>query len=215
MNTQALWEHALDHLTATAANPEALLTQWRHEIPNQFTDDDLLREYAWVVYCCGLTPQVIFKYWARLGEAYWGWAPAQVAAHRTDARIGAIGVLKAPRKVDAILNFADDLAREPGLMARLAPLPTKQALAKLTTLPWVGPNNKYHLARNLGWDTVVKQGPVARLAAYLETTPDELCERIAAETGERARTVDLVLWHWGHQVGDTQMREHTSFFKLL
>jgi hypothetical protein len=215
VNTVALWEHALDHLRATADDPEALLNQWRNEVPAKFTDRDLLAEYAWVVISCGLTPNVTMKYWDRLGEAFWRWNPADVANHARDVRIAAVTVMKNPRKMDAILAYADDLARHPGEMQRLAGLEQKVVLAQLTTLPFVGANNKYHLARNLGWDVVVKTGPVPRLAAYLLTTPEELCGRIAAETGERIRTVDLVLWNWGHQVGDAAVKEMASLFRLL
>lgn len=215
MNTHALYEHALDHLRATEADPEGLLAQWRSETPDRCTDRDLFREYGWVVGACGLTPQVIMKAWDRLGEAFWAWDPVAVASRRTDCRIAALNVVRNPRKIDAILNFADDLAREPGLMQRLASLPLKEVLARLVTLPWVGVNNRFHLTRNLGWDVVVKTGPVPRLAAYLEMTPDDLCGRIAEETGERVRTVDLVLWNWGHQVGDTATKEVASFFKLM
>lgn len=215
MNTQILWDYALDYLKATEADPKGLLDQWRSETPEKCNDQDLFREYGWVVGSCGLTPQVIMKVWDRLGEAFWGWDPARVAAHAKNARIAALGVMKNPRKIDAILAFADDLAREPGRMERLAAMPVKTVLAQLQTLPWVGANNRYHLARNLGWDVAVKTGPVPRLAAYLETTPDELCETIAEGTGERVRTVDLVLWNWSHQVGDQAMKEIASFARLM
>jgi hypothetical protein len=215
MNTRALWDHAMDHLNATADDPAALLNLWRSETPESRTDRDLLSEYGWVVIACGLTPQVVLKHWDRLGEAFWKWDPAAVAAHLTDVRVAALGVMKNPRKIGAILDFAEDVAREPGTMARLAAMPLKQVLAKLSTLPFVGANNRYHLARNLGWDVVVKTGPVVRLAGFLETTSEDLCERIAEETGERIRTVDLVLWNWGYQVGDTHMKEMASLFKYL
>jgi hypothetical protein len=211
----ALWEHALTHLRATAPDPEQMLEGWRAETPAACTDTDLLREYGWVVACCGLTPHVVLKRWDRLTEAFWGWAAAAVAAHTRDVRTGALAVMRNPRKIEAILTFAQDLAREPGTMSRLAALPVKEVLAWLETLPFVGAQNKYHLARNLGWDVVVRTGPVPRLAAYLETTPDELCGQIAAATGERIRTVDLVLWYWGHQVGDRAMKEMVSLFRLL
>lgn len=215
MNTRALWDHALDHLRATAPDPDAMLAGWRGEVPARFTDQNLLAEYAWVVISCGLTPQVTQKHWDRLGEAFWRWDPSAVAPRSRDVRVAALGVLKNVKKIDAIVAFAEDLAREPGLMERLSRLPAKEAVAQLTTLPFVGANNKYHLARNLGWDVVVKTGPVVRLSAYLETTAEELCSLIAAETGERARTVDLVLWYWGHMVGDKAMKEMASLFKLL
>jgi hypothetical protein len=215
MNTHALWDHAMDHLKATADDPAALLTLWRSETPDRCTDRELLAEYGWVVIACGLTPQVVMKHWDRLGEAFWKWDPVAVSDHLTDVRVAALGVMKNARKIGAILDFAEDLAREPGLMQRLTSLPLKQVLARLSTLPFVGPNNRYHLARNLGWDVVVTTGPVVRLAGFLETTSEELCARIAEETGERIRTVDLGLWYWGHQVGDKHMKEMASLFKLL
>ncbi|HYF92680.1 MAG TPA: hypothetical protein VD969_10535 [Symbiobacteriaceae bacterium] len=215
MNTRALWDHAMDHLKATADHPDALLNQWRSETPLTCTDRDLLGEYGWVVISCGLTPHVATKHWPRFTEAFLNWQPLEVAGNRIAVRTAALNVMKNPRKIDHVLDFADDLAREPGLMQRLAALELKQVLAKFATLPFVGANNRYHLARNLGWDVVVRTGPVPRLAAYLETTPEALCERIAGETGERVRTVDLVLWYWGHQVGDTAMKEMASLFKLL
>lgn len=215
MNTRALWDHALDHLHATADHPAEMLDRWRSETPDRCTDRDLLSEYGWVVISCGLTPHVATKHWPRFTEAFRNWEPRAVADNRIAVRTDALAIIKNARKMDVILDFADDLAREPGLMQRLAAMEIKQVMAKFATLPWVGANNRYHLARNLGWDVVVKNGPVPRLAAFLETTAEELCERIAAETGERVRTVDLVLWYWGHQVGDVAMKEMGSLFRLV
>lgn len=215
MNTNLLWQHAMDHLNATAEDPAGMLQGWRDEAPDRCTDRDLFREYGWVVGACGLTAQVIIKKWDGLTEAFHHWDPVAVSRRTRDVRIAALGVMRNPRKMDAILAFADDLAREPNMMERLAALPTKEVLARLSTLPFVGANNRYHLARNLGWDVVVRTGPVVRLAAFLETTPEALCERIAEETGERARTVDLVLWYWSHQVGDAATKEMASLFKWL
>ncbi|HWI51297.1 MAG TPA: hypothetical protein VNT01_04070 [Symbiobacteriaceae bacterium] len=215
MNTHALWDHAMDHLKATADHPDEMLNKWRSETPDRCTDRELLAEYGWVVISCGLTPHVAIKHWPRMTEAFRNWQPLEVAGNRIPVRIAALNVIKNPRKLDHILDFADDLAREPGLMQRLAAMDLKQVMAKLATLPFVGANNRYHLARDLGYDVVVKTGPVPRLAAYLETTSEALCERIAAEQGERVRTVDLVLWNWGYQVGDTAMKEMASLFKLI
>lgn len=215
MNTRALWDHAMDHLKSTEDHPEQTLERWRSETPARCTDRDLLAEYGWVVVSCGLTPHVATKQWPRFTAAFRNWAPVEVAGNRIAVRTEVLSFNRNARKLDAILDFADDLAREPGLMQRLAAMDLKLVMAKLSMLPFVGANNRYHLARNLGWDVVVKTGPVPRLAAYLETTSEALCERIAAETGERIRTVDLVLWNWGYQVGDTAMKEMASLFKLL
>lgn len=215
MNHRALYEHALDHLRATEPDPDGLLDQWRRERPENRTDRDLLAEYAWVVVSCGMTAHVTDRLWPGLSAAFRNWDPAAVAAAARDAQIEALSVLKHPRKIGAILAMADSLAEQPGQMARLAARPVPEALAWLQTLPWVGPTSRYHLARNLGWDVVVQTGPVPRLAAFLETTPDDLVRRTAGEVGERIRVVDLVLWNWGHQVGDRRMKEMASLFRLM
>ncbi|MGE5674480.1 MAG: hypothetical protein ACM3XM_11400 [Mycobacterium leprae] len=215
MNSLALYEHALDHLRATEPNPDQVLAQWRAEVPERCADTDLFREYAWVVTACGLTPHVVIKHWPRLTIAYSQWDPLLVAARVRDSRIAALEVMKNPRKTDAVIDFAVSLADHPGQMQRLAAMPPKEALAQLVTLPYVGQNNRYHLARNLGWDVVVRTGPVPRLAAYLGLSPEDLCADIAAGTGERIRTVDLVLWNWGYQVGDQAMKEMASLFRLM
>ncbi len=204
----------MHYLNSTDSAPEATLSRWRLETPAACDDRDLLREYAWVVGSCGLTPQVMERLWTGLTSAFHDWDTGEVAGRAIEVRIAALAVLRNQRKIDAILTRADDLARHPGEMQRLAALSVSHLLAQLATLPWVGPTNRYHLARNLGWDVVVRTGAVPRLAGFLETTPDTLCTRIAAQTGERIRTVDLVLWYWGHQVGDAAMREFASLVRI-
>lgn len=215
MDFTALYAHALDHLRATDPDPEARLNEWRSERPENRTDRDLLAEYGWVVVSCGMTAHVTGRLWPRLTAAFRRWDPAAVAAAPRDVQVEALSVLKHPRKIGAILAFADSLDRHPGQMQRLAALPVPEVLAWLQTLPWVGPVSRCHLARNLGWDVVVQTGPVVRLAACLGLTPDQLVQETAARVGERIRVVDLVLWNWAHQVGDRRAREMASLFRLM
>jgi len=63
-----------------------------------------------------------------------------------------------------------------------------------STLPWVGPVTKFHLAKNLGADVAKPDVHLNRLAEPEGITAQELCERLAQETGYRAATVDLILW---------------------
>ena len=62
------------------------------------------------------------------------------------------------------------------------------------TLPWTGPITKYHLAKNIGADVAKPDVHLNRLAAPEGITAQELCERLARETGYRAATVDMILW---------------------
>ena len=73
----------------------------------------------------------------------------------------------------------------------------KKALDPITfcgTLPWVGPITKYHLAKNFGSDVAKPDVHLLRLANSGGTTAQELCDRLADESGYRAATVDLILW---------------------
>ncbi|GGD59262.1 hypothetical protein GRI62_00865 [Erythrobacter arachoides] len=62
------------------------------------------------------------------------------------------------------------------------------------TLPWTGNITKYHLAKNLGEDVAKPDVHLNRLANPEGVTAQEMCERLARETGYRVATVDLILW---------------------
>jgi len=62
------------------------------------------------------------------------------------------------------------------------------------SLPWVGKITKFHLAKNLGADVAKPDVHLNRLAEPEGVTAQELCERLAQESGYRAATIDLILW---------------------
>lgn len=67
-------------------------------------------------------------------------------------------------------------------------------LAFLEALPWIGGITKYHLAKNFGADVAKPDRHLQRLADREGVTAQQLCDRLAAATGYRAATVDVVLW---------------------
>lgn len=62
------------------------------------------------------------------------------------------------------------------------------------SLPWIGGITKYHLAKNFGADVAKPDVHLQRLADREGVTAQALCERLAAATGYRAATVDVLLW---------------------
>lgn len=62
------------------------------------------------------------------------------------------------------------------------------------TLPHIGKITKFHLAKNFGADVAKPDVHLQRLADHHRTTAQALCERLAGESGYKARTVDVVLW---------------------
>jgi hypothetical protein len=67
-------------------------------------------------------------------------------------------------------------------------------LAFCESLPWIGGITKYHLAKNFGADVAKPDVHLQRLADREGCTAQQLCERLAAETGLRVAAVDTVLW---------------------
>ena len=63
-----------------------------------------------------------------------------------------------------------------------------------SALPWIGPITKFHVAKNVGADVAKPDVHLNRLADREGLTAQELCDRLATETGYRAATIDLILW---------------------
>lgn len=67
-------------------------------------------------------------------------------------------------------------------------------LEYLAGLPWIGGITKYHLAKNFGLPYAKPDVHLQRLADREGCTPQQLCERLAAETGLGVNAIDTVLW---------------------
>lgn len=64
----------------------------------------------------------------------------------------------------------------------------------LRTLPHIGPITVMHLAKNCGLNLAKPDRHLEKLAARAGVTTQALCDRLAAETGYRAATIDTILW---------------------
>lgn len=62
------------------------------------------------------------------------------------------------------------------------------------SLPWIGGITKYHLAKNFGAQVAKPDVHLQRLADREGVTCQALCERLAATSGYKVATVDLLLW---------------------
>jgi hypothetical protein len=98
-------------------------------------------------------------------------------------------VFKHPGKAAAIEQIWSD--REQLHAAYLA---AEDKLAFAESLPWIGGITKYHVVKNFGADVAKPDVHLQRLADREGCTPQQLCERLAKETGLRVAAVDTVLW---------------------
>lgn len=151
---------------------------WAQNVRAPETAEDLAREYTWVVLNSGMKAQVARGIMDRVWPQLLAGKPlAPVFKHVGKAN--AIAHVYRNRH-DYLASFRMEAPSDP--------------VAWCESLPWIGKITKYHLAKNLGVDCAKPDRWLARLADAEATTVDELCARLARETGDRIATVDVVLW---------------------
>lgn len=152
------------------------IIDWAEHIEPPTTADAFAARAIYVICNSGLGNAVAAGIYARCLEALKvGASAATVFGH--------------PGKRDAIDMI---WANREALFAAYRAAP--DLLGFLRTLPWIGPVTAYHLAKNLGADVAKPDLHLTRLAARDHTTPQQLCGRLARQTGYRIATIDTVLW---------------------
>jgi hypothetical protein len=149
---------------------------WSQNLKPPATPEALACEFTWVVLNSGMRNTTARKIMDRV------W-PQLVSGQRV------IDVFRHVGKAGAITFVWGERNR---LFDQF--LAAEDVIAFCRGLPWIGDITKYHLAKNLGADVAKPDRWLVRLAAAEATTVDELCARLARDTGDRIATVDVVLW---------------------
>lgn len=149
---------------------------WSESVQPPATADDFAREAAFVICNSGMRFTVAQGIYRRVIAAIDAGTPVADA-------FGHVG------KAGAIETIWRD---RHALWASYMAAPDK--LAACEALPWIGPVTKYHLAKNFGANVAKPDVHLQRLADHEGVTAQALCDRLAAATGYRAATVDVVLW---------------------
>lgn len=137
---------------------------------------DFFAEYVWVVISAGMKNQIARKIYSKVMGAIIDRVPINTV-------FGHQGKVKA---INQVLTNLKELYLEY--------LMDNDKLNWLETLPHIGPITKYHLAKNLGLDVCKPDRHLVRIAKGYGLTPQELCERLAEETGNKVAVIDQVLW---------------------
>lgn len=166
--------------------------EWGQTVQPPTDAEDFAGQAIWVVCCSGFREQA-----ARVTEEkVWNCLQANSTATAVFPRSGkgcAIDKLWYGRDqyFDAFCQL---------MQSKCSP---EQIVSWVGTLPYVGGRIlRYHFAKNLGVDCAKPDRWLCRLAGVPEDGPVEenfrvamdLCRPIAAATGDRIATVDLVLW---------------------
>lgn len=170
--TGAMFRHVLAALDQQGVDD----VNWAESLAAPTHEDDFARDVIFVICNSGM------KY-----TVAWGIYQRCIAALEANEDVGL--AFRHPGKSKAIAKVWADRV---GLYQ--AYLQTRDQLAFLAELPWIGQITKYHLAKNFGLDFAKPDLHLQRLADLEGCTVQALCERLAAETGYRVATVDTILW---------------------
>lgn len=64
----------------------------------------------------------------------------------------------------------------------------------LKTIPFIGAITCFHLAKNLGNDCIKPDRHLVRIANEYGTTPNEMCDVLSNNTGDKKCVIDIVIW---------------------
>lgn len=149
--------------------------RWSQEVQAPASADDFACEYAFVVCNSGMKATIAQEIYMRVFTAL------------TLDRRPVSEVFGHPGKARAIQEVWDDRQTWFALFGE-----ADDVVAFCEELPWIGPITKWHLAKNFGVDCAKPDRHLVRIAG--DEGVDELCARLAAATGDRVATVDLVIW---------------------
>lgn len=157
--------------------------EWAQGITRPETPEDLAAEAAFVILNSGMKNTVATRIWEeKVRPRLWeGLSVRQSDFGHPGKRKAINGIWKDRRTLwRAFMDIpSDDNAAQ---------------LAFCRSLPWIGPITQYHLAKNLGVDCAKPDRWLERVANVSGETVDGLCARLAAVSGDRIGTVDVVIW---------------------
>lgn len=171
--------------------------EWQNSVSlNNLTEQDFLREYAWVVLACGMREAVVRGKFSAISECFCSWRSAyEITCNSERCVQAALKVYRHEPKIRAIADTAASLAAHGffNFKERLKDTP----LLALRTLPFIGPVTQFHVAKNIGLDVAKPDRHLVRIAQLFRySSVQEFCETIANQIGTRVALVDLVFWRF-------------------
>jgi len=176
--------------------------EWCDERPpfTAVTGNIFLSEYAWVILNSGMRNKIISTKWQQISEALFFFNLQQIRiANQKTMMESVLRIFGNRKKTEAILTVSRKIILEGWLTIKEQI--EKDPLNTLSSLPFIGPITKYHLARNLGFDYIKPDRHLTRLASQYNMTPFELCDLIHEKTGRKLGTIDVILWRFCEQEG--------------
>lgn len=172
---------------------------------DEIDEHRFLAEYAWVVFNCGMRNSVIEAKWKAIRQAFHYFIPLVIVKNPIKIQAAALKIFGNKKKVHAVIAMAHKIVRE-GFELSMRSKIQKNPLEYLKSFPFIGDVTKFHFARNLGFEYVKPDRHLKRLAAKYNMTPAELCNLIHEKTGRRLGAIDVVLWRFMEQKGQSRIQ---------
>jgi 3-methyladenine DNA glycosylase Tag len=167
---------------------------------NKVTEQEFLRELAWVVLASGMKESIIRKIFPQIASAFHEFGCLATAPGQKAVEEEALKSFNNKRKIRAIYNNIDKLQREGfnHFISRMKTNPIKV----LQEFAFIGPITCYHLAKNIGLPVAKPDRHLVRIAqreGYNDV--QAFCEEISRLTGDSVPVVDIVLWRYATLIG--------------
>ncbi|MBZ5505703.1 MAG: hypothetical protein LAO78_09460 [Acidobacteriia bacterium] len=189
--------------------------QWQVGLSSaSFTEQELLREAAWVVLSAGFKESILRKAFSYISLCFCDWESARlIVENATQCQSTALEAFNNRAKIGAIVEIAR-IVNELGF-EDITECILVDPVGTLQQLPYIGPITAYHLAKNLGFLYAKPDRHLTRLAAFFGfADAHRLCQVISENTSDPLNLVDLVLWRsaeqgrvpWGKAVPQSGVR---------
>lgn len=171
--------------------------EWQRTISlNSISEQDFLRETAWVIINSGFKEKTARKLFGYIEIAFQNFTSAQLVLSEAELSFEiALSILNHPGKIKGILTAAE-LVQENGFESLRRKI-EKRPFATLQLIPFIGETTARHLAKNLGLDVAKPDRHLVRLAQAANfDSVDSMCMHLSKEFGEQVKVVDLILWRY-------------------
>jgi len=163
---------------------------------DSITEQDFLREAAWVVLSCGMRESVIRSKFPSISLAFLEWESAeQIVTHKRACYKAALHYFNHHKKIEAILHIAEHVLESKFPVVQN--FVRQDGIGYLMQLPYMGPATSRHFAKNIGLSMAKPDRHLMRIAIKTGyQSPQSMCSDIAALVGDKVAVVDLVLWRY-------------------
>ncbi len=160
------------------------------------TQQDLAREFVFVLLNSGMSSKVIDKVWPEFRRILGDFKNLDnIVRGRRHLEPKLLILFGNKKKVDGIFKGLDIIKQLPFEYFRYKIV--SNGIHELERLPFIGPVTVYHLAKNLGIQVAKPDRHLVRIAeASGFDDVQDFCNHVSSLTGDKVAVVDIVLWHW-------------------